>query len=714
MLQARPSGSVAICCLVILANSLLVLLGWFFDLPQLKSVIPGLIAMNPVTAIGLGAIALSLWIRGTKDATPVTRNFACVLALAAVLLGAGKVSVYLAGFGPAIDQAVFAGSIGQNRIAFNTALCFVLLGTALVAIDVQAHRRVWPAQLPIVGVASISMLSLIGYAYGAESMYQLTTEAPMALNTAACFLTLAVAMLLSRPDRGIARSLLADGPGGEMARRLLPAIIGIPFLLGWLRLLAQDAGLYDTRFGAALMVAATILLFLLSMGWIANTLNTTEQGRQQANAELQRTSNEVFTLYNSAPCGYHSIDADGHIIAINDTELSWIGLSRDDVISKLSFAELLPPTDRGAFLASFASLKSTGLIKDLELQIRRNDGTYFPVIMNALAAYNAEGHFTYCRATLFDATDRKRAEDAVRQLNEALELRVAERTAELAVANADLLQKNQEIETFVYSVSHDLRSPLVNLQGFSKELAAVCASTRELLAGSNVPETVRKKGLQLVEQDMQLSIRFIQTAVTRLSSIIDALLRLSRVGRIEYRRQPVNVATTVQRIVDALHQSVTEKHATIEVHELPEISGDPAAIEQVFANLLDNALKYSATTRSPHIEVGVVEEDSSVDRQTPNFQTYYVRDNGLGLDAAYLPKLFQAFKRFHPSASPGEGMGLAIIRRIVQRHGGEIRVESTKDVGSTFFITLPVEKRGDNLTAVRQERKDLELCQMSL
>jgi signal transduction histidine kinase len=273
-----------------------------------------------------------------------------------------------------------------------------------------------------------------------------------------------------------------------------------------------------------------------------------------------------------------------------------------------------------------------------------------------------------------------------------LEQRVRERTAELAEANAELVQKNQENETFVYSVSHDLRSPLVNLQGFSKELSMVSQDIRAILADGNLPAPVQKRGLGLMDGDMAQAIQFIQTAVMRLSNIIDALLRLSRAGRFEFQWQRVDLNTTVGRIVDSMNATIAERGARVVVRDLPPAWGDATVLEQIFANLIGNALNYLDPQRPGVIEIGSQDSAGTPDPATTGGQQiYYVRDNGLGIPDSYQHKIFQAFQRLHPEAAPGEGMGLAIVRRFVDRLGGKIWLDSTVGTGTTFFVFLPVE-----------------------
>jgi signal transduction histidine kinase len=251
----------------------------------------------------------------------------------------------------------------------------------------------------------------------------------------------------------------------------------------------------------------------------------------------------------------------------------------------------------------------------------------------------------------------------------------------------NLSQEKQENEMFVYSVSHDLRSPLVNLQGFSEELSLSCRDLRELFQRDDVPEPVRRRGVQLVDRDVEEAIRFIQAAVGRLARIIDALLRLSRAGRVEYQWQQVDLAATVGKIIAALHDSITEKQAQVAVGELPPAWGDPTALEQVFANLVSNAVQYLDPDRPGRIEIDCAKpEGTDLPR---GFRVYRICDNGLGIPEAYHQRMFTAFSRFHSGIVQGEGIGLALVRRMVERHGGRIWLESSPGVGTTFFLTLP-------------------------
>ena len=225
------------------------------------------------------------------------------------------------------------------------------------------------------------------------------------------------------------------------------------------------------------------------------------------------------------------------------------------------------------------------------------------------------------------------------------------------------------------------------MQGFSEELSRSYRELEGLFQHDNVPPTVSRAGLQIMTENIADSIRYIQTAVGRLGRIIDALLRLSRAGRVEYELQTLHLAGIIQKIVDALHDTIVGKDAEIIVGELPPPRGDPTVVEQIFANLIDNAVRYLDPARPGKIEVGSTAAFSS--GKIAGLHVYYVKDNGLGIPEAYQQRVFTAFSRLHANVAQGEGIGLALVRRMVERHGGKIWLESKAGAGTTFFVALP-------------------------
>ncbi len=264
------------------------------------------------------------------------------------------------------------------------------------------------------------------------------------------------------------------------------------------------------------------------------------------------------------------------------------------------------------------------------------------------------------------------------------------RAEEMTSINAQLREKAQENEMFVYSVSHDLRSPLVNLQGFSKELGLIGQDLLRAVDRDGVPDDVRRQTRSLIQVEMGESVGFIQSAVTRLSAIIDALLRLSRAGRVEYRPQVVAVKPAVARVVAALRGTIDERKAQVVVGDLPPAFTDPTAIEQVFANLIGNAINYLDPKRPGRVEVSAtIPHQVDGERAAEPMVIYSVADNGMGIAKSYQGKIFTAFQRLHGDVAKGEGIGLALVRRMVERNGGRVWFESEVGRGTTFSFSMP-------------------------
>jgi PAS domain S-box-containing protein len=426
--------------------------------------------------------------------------------------------------------------------------------------------------------------------------------------------------------------------------------------------------------------------------WQGIILDITDRKRaeeeiRQLNAELEqrvaeRTA-ELSDLYNNAPCGYHSLDGDSVFVHINDTELDWLGYTREEVIGKMKAPDLLTPASVEAFGKNFPVFMERGWLRNLELDMVRKDGSILPILLSATAVTDQDGRYLMSRSTMIDHTDRKRAEAALRE------------------SQAKLETANQELEAFAYSVSHDLRAPLRGIDGWSLAL-------------------LEDYYEQLDDQARQYLDR-VRSEAQRMGRLIDDLLQLSRVTRAEMRKGRVDLTALARTVAARLKATQPERQVELVIQPGLTAHGDAHLLEIVLTNLLGNAWKFTGPCPLARIEFGRLlpspceappiggkgrgaggEGPSPTGKGTAGEgpsptgrgeggegPVYFIRDNGVGFDMTYAQKLFGAFQRLHKASEfPGTGIGLATVQRIVHRHGGRVWAEAQADRGATFYFTL--------------------------
>jgi PAS domain S-box-containing protein len=396
--------------------------------------------------------------------------------------------------------------------------------------------------------------------------------------------------------------------------------------------------------------------------------------------ETLRQSEERYRMLVDAVRDYaiFMLDPDGFVVTWNSGAERLKGYQAQEIIGK-HFSAFYPP-ERAAegFPARELEIARTEGRFEEENWLVRKDGAMFWANVVLTAVYDKNGILQGFSKVTRDVTERRKLELAAQQLTR--ELNALE---ELNAANRALAEKNQEIEAFVYGVSHDVRGPLVNLQGFNREIQRSCGQLIGAIEANPSISADLRETASRVGDDMREAAWFMETAVSHLSGIVDGLLRLSRLGRVAYQCQLANMNEIVSRVIRSVKGTIDAAGAEIVVGNLPPVWADLSAVEQIFGNLISNALSYRDPGRRCRIEIGgTVEEGGAL-------ASYYVRDNGMGIPEPALANLFTAFQRFHPQLNPGEGMGLAVVRRILERHKGKIRVESKIGEGTAFFFELP-------------------------
>ncbi len=343
------------------------------------------------------------------------------------------------------------------------------------------------------------------------------------------------------------------------------------------------------------------------------------------------------------------------------------GVSADIFVpSAETLLSLIHPGDRAAMQAWLSTCQAGLEPLDLEFRVRLQDGSIR--IINGrghVVAQDAENRSVRMVGIAQDITERRHAEETLRRYG------------------AQLAEANEDLKRFTQIVSHDLRTPFVSLKGYSAELRRSIHTLRKPGAAllANLPEPQRAAVAEALQETMPEALGFIESAVTRMDHLTSALLRLSRAGRRELHLEELDTGALVRESLDSLARQIQSRNSAVEVGPLPRITSDRDAVEQVFGNLLDNAIKYLDSSRPGEIEVTAEE--------TADVVVFHVRDNGRGIAEDDLDKVFQPFRRAGPDDVPGEGIGLAFVRVLLYRLGGRIECHSQLGMGTTFSVILP-------------------------
>jgi PAS domain S-box-containing protein len=386
--------------------------------------------------------------------------------------------------------------------------------------------------------------------------------------------------------------------------------------------------------------------------------------KKQMEEALRQSEERYRTIIENIQDGYFEDDLAGKFTFVNDMICKHLGYSREEMIG-MSNRLFQDEINAQKANQAFKEVYETGEpIKALDMEIIRKDGTIRFSEVSVSLMRDAQGKPIGFRGISRDVTERRKAEEQLKRYA------------------AELERSNEEVKNFAYIVSHDLRVPLVNLKGYTSELRSALG-----VIGSNFDAALphlndekRSEVAMALHEDVPEALEFITNSVSRMDSFINAILILARLGRQDLKPEPIDMNALVKTTVETMSHQLQERGIEVIVGALPHVAADRTSMEQVMGNILSNAVKYLDSSRPGRIEVTAQANGAET--------TFRIRDNGRGIAAEDMHKVFAPFRRAGKQDTPGEGMGLAYVQTLLRRHGGRISCESELGKGTTFIFTI--------------------------
>jgi signal transduction histidine kinase len=674
-----------------------VLIGWIFDIPVLKSVSPEFVTMKANTAICFILIGLSLWLSQEKRAdNRLCRGIARLCASVVFLIGFLTFWQYLLGWDFGIDQLLFkepATAIltsAPGRMAFNTSILFAIIGIVLFMAGSKKVLFSYPAQLLVIPAGIIALLSFVGYLYGASPLYiGLKFSTAMAVHTCVLFIMSCIGCLFARPQQGLMKDISSDDYGGLMLRRILPAVIFVPLVLGWFKIYGEHTKWFSNEFGVSLVAICNLLIVSLFVYILSVYLNRMDAKRKQAEEETRRSydtqavinkllllSLENITLHDTlekaidqiTSISWLSLESKGAIFLVEDEPEALImnaqrglPIPLQTMCARVSFGRCM--CGQAASSGEIVFADHVNSRHENRCESISSHGHYCIPILSAgkvlgvINAYVREGHRYDQKEEEFLRTvanavagiiERNKAQQRQTQLLERLESTVTQ-----------LNQSNKELREFAHLAAHDLKTPLRGIGTLAEWLV------------HDYHDKFDEQG--------QKQIGLLVKRVRRMDNLINATLQYSTIIRNKQNECRPDLNTLLRAVIAEIKPPPNIKISVNK--DLPVVICEEEHIYQVFHQLLVNAVRFMDKADG-RVTIDCADEDK--------FWRFSISDNGPGIEPQHFEKIFQLFQTLgNRDESENTGVGLALVKKIVELYGGRIWLISQPGQGATFNFTLP-------------------------
>ncbi len=426
----------------------------------------------------------------------------------------------------------------------------------------------------------------------------------------------------------------------------------------------KDGSLGYVQILASIVIDETNMPICIVTSFVDITeLKKTKESKLRAQTALaiaKANTDTIKSIMDAVVIAIAIVDLEGVIVRFNKGFSETFGFNSQD--QRKNLTDFISEEDIPKVLDAIKECIENGLSSNVECSALSENKGKIIVIIDLTLMKDSRGATTGIIAVIRDITEQKRSEETKERLSN------------------ELINKNKELEQMIRIVSHDLRSPLVNIQGFSNELKISCKQIQEIIK-ENMPDGLSEELLPILDEEIPEILEYIMLSVSKIDSLLSGLSRISRLGRTSLNIEKIDMNKLIENVIGTFEFQIKQNEINLIIDPLPNCVGDESQVNQVFSNLISNAIKYRDPNKNAIIHISGYEDDGKA--------IYFVEDNGIGISPEHQEKIFDMFYRLDPKSTQGDGLGLNIVRKILDRHNGKVWVESEYGKGSRFYVSLP-------------------------